>query len=348
MTYGLPSSPAPKSLGRLSLVAITLQLLVACALPDRRFSIVEENDLFSSGAGEDRDYSQGLVLAWEADREGTLASVGTAILKPFDFLDPLGRGEDESLERRDVRWALEQRIYTPDDLDSPGFVEDQRPFAAILTLGVRSRHVRLDPDPERRRDRIHTFGIAAGTTGDAALGELGQRGTHYLLGEADPPGWPNQIDGEPVLQLEWDLRHRVAYGAHGALEWDATVGGRSELGTAFTNLQSGFDLRLGRELPRDRRPWTANIPALALYGFAGANLRLALHDITLDGSWLGSSDPELSLEREPWVAQWTFGVAAEFHGFTVAWRFLRQTREYERELGYHDWGTIWLGYRYVF
>ena len=170
-----------------------------------------------------------------------------------------------------------------------------------------------------------------------------------MLGEADPPGWDNQIEAEAVVQLDWDLRHRLHYGTAGGFEWDTLVGGRAELGTAFTNLQSGFDLRFGRGLPRDRRPWENASPGLALYGFAGANVRAAIHDITLDGS-LFDDDPEneIVLERRPWVLQWNFGLAAEYQGFTVAWSFLRQTKEYDEELGYHDWGTIWLGYRYVF
>ncbi|MEO0653022.1 MAG: lipid A-modifier LpxR family protein, partial [Planctomycetota bacterium] len=121
-----------------------------------------------------------------------------------------------------------------------------------------------------------------------------------------------------------------------------------ELGNVFTNLQSGIDLRFGRNLPRDRGPWRAAESPFALYGVVGGNFRLALHDITLDDSLFGNNDPAIVLDRDPAVWQWNFQLVAEWEGFTLGYRFLRQTKEYEEEVGLHDQGTIWLGYRYVF
>jgi lipid A 3-O-deacylase len=323
-------------------------LAASCAAPQRRLVLIEENDQFSSGAGEDRDYSQGAELRYETEQGSALERVGATLLQPLALLDPLpAAAAEDRFDRRDVQWFLQQRVYNPDDLDASAFVPDQRPYAGVLLLGFRGRHVRLDPDAGRRRDWLHTVHLALGATGDAALGEVAQRGTHYLLGEADAQGWDNQLDDELLFQTGFDLRARTLYGAAGSLECDVLTGGAAELGTGFTHLAAGFDLRLGRGLPRDRRPWAEDPLGVAVYAHLGSELRYAIFDLTLDGS-LWNDDPPVDLSRQPWVAQWFAGLAVEYAGFTVAYRFLRQTKEYEEELGYHDWGTVVLGYRYTF
>lgn len=342
-----PVGAPPRSVAAL----LTLALVAGCAAPDRRFSIVEENDLFASGAGKDRDYSQGLRFAWEAAEGGALEGLGAVPLEPLRALDPI-RGEPRTgaEDRRSVQLFLEQRIFNPINLDAFGFVPDERPYAGLLFLGALGRHVRLDADGRRRRDVRSEITVAVGATGDWSLGEIAQRGAHYVLGEADAAGWDNQIDEEILAQIEWDARQRTVYGIVGPLEYDLVAGGRAELGTAFTNLQGGFELRSGQGLPRDARPWSIEGDAQSTLDWflsAGANLKWVAHDITLDGS-LWNDDPELFLNREDLVYQWWFGLTGVWNGFTLGYRFLRQTKEYDEEIGYHSWGTISLGYRYQF
>jgi len=150
-----------------------------------------------------------------------------------------------------------------------------------------------------------------------------------------------------VVQTAWDLRQRSVFGRIGDLQYDVVAGGRVELGTAFTNGQAGFEIRSGHNLPRDDRPWLGETDDLALWFSSGANLRLAIHDITIDGS-LWNDDPQLMLTREDTVWQWWFGLTTRWRGFTLGYRFLRQTKEFSEELGYHDWGTIAFGYHYSF
>lgn len=331
-----------------SLTVLGLAVLCACAAPHRRWSVAEENDLFSSGAGKDRGYSQGLRLDWEAHPEGALARGAGVVLEPFEVLDPL-RGEPAAgaADRRDVRLTLEQRIYNPKDLDAMDFVPDERPYAGILLAGATARHVRLDADADRRRDWRHELTLALGVTGDWSLAETAQRGAHYVLGEADAAGWQHQLEEEVLVQSAWDLRQRSLFGRLAGAELDLVSGGRAELGTAFTNAQAGFELRAGHGLPRDDRPWLGEHEAFALWLSAGARLKYAAHDITIDGS-LWNDDPELQLTRDPTVWHWWFGVSARWGGFTFGYRFLRRTKEFEEELGYHDWGTIRFGYAYAF
>ncbi|QDU67624.1 hypothetical protein Pla86_27110 [Planctomycetes bacterium Pla86] len=308
----------------------------------------EENDLFSSGAGRDRAYSQGLLLGWEADPEGSLGRGAAAVLSPLGFLDPLPDESEPDVEHeRTLRVFLEQRIYNPRDLDSMDFVPDERPYAGILQLGATARHARLDPDAARRRDWLYAFELALGVTGDWSLGEIAQRGVHYVLGEADAAGWQYQVEEEVIVQTAWDLRNRTLYGRLGAAEFDLVSGARLELGTAFTNGQLGVEARGGHNLSRNDRPWLGLTDDFAIWVSSGVNLRHALYDITIDGS-LWNDDPQISLTREESIWQWWFGLTTRWRGFTLGYRFLRQQKEYAQELGPHDWGTIALGYRYSF
>jgi lipid A 3-O-deacylase len=339
--------------GRIRSAALVAALLASsCTGPSRRVAVIEENDLFSSGAGKDRDYSQGLRVVAEARPGGWVEGLANRLLPPRPVVEPdagdPARAHSAELIRSDARLEVEQRIYNPEDLDAVDFVSDERPYLGILTLGIARRTVRLDPDSERRDDRFSDLGIAIGVTGPPSLGEAFQRGTHALLSEADPQGWDNQIGAEPVVQLAWTEGRRAGFGRLGGFEWDALGSAGLRAGTAFSDLGVGLDLRLGPDLTRDRRPWIDPAPPWLWWLESGLHGKWVLHDISVDGSLFSNEDPTIRLEPEPLVGRWHLGFVVERHGFRFAYRFVKRTLAYTEERGQHDWGSIELGYRYTF
>ena len=318
-------------------------LLASCG--GRNLVVTEENDLFSSGAFRDRDYTQGLQL--EAAAAGSEAAVhfSEGALRPLQFLDPWLLASSADSEDFTVR--VDQRLYTPRDFESPEPPPLERPYTGLLLGTITRFRVRLDPDPDRRRDDLATLAVTLGLTGDAALGEQTQRGVHLLANQPDAVGWDTQADTEPVLQVDLSRTRRLGFARPFGLEPDAAATLGARLGTAFTNAHGEFVLRLGNQLPRARRPWAeAPRPGHRVHLIAAIGGRAVAHDITLDGGLF--DDRDLQIVSRPLVGTWRFGIEWESHGFRIAYRFRRQTKEYDSEIGNHDHGSISVGYAFAF
>lgn len=332
----------PRALGVLW-VSLCATLLAGCG--GRNLVVTEENDLFSSGALRDRDYTQGLQLEAAAAGSEAATDLSRNALRPLDFLDPwlLARSADSE----DFTFRVDQRLYTPRDFESLTPPPLERPYTGLLLGTITRLRARLDPNPERRRDDLATLAVTLGLTGEGALGEQTQRGVHRLIDEPDAVGWSSQADTEPVLQIDLSRTRRLGFARPFGFELDAQATLGARLGTAFTNGHGEFVLRLGNRLPRARRPWAEDPrPGHRVHLIAAIGGRAVAHDITLDGGLF--DDRDLQIVTRPLVGTWRFGIEWESHGFRIAYRFRRQTKEYDSEIGNHDHGSISVGYAFAF
>ncbi|NDY41893.1 lipid A deacylase LpxR family protein [Dissulfurirhabdus thermomarina] len=138
--------------------------------------------------------------------------------------------------------AVGQIIQTPDDVSRRDLIRDDVPYAAALTLQA----TWYAYDDEEFRG----FEVTAGVSGPPALGEEVQKATHHLLGDKDPKGWNNQIETEPLLNLNYMRKRKVWHGGRPE-GWsaDAAVDGNVGLGNLFTQASVALELRLGRNMP---------------------------------------------------------------------------------------------------
>lgn len=92
-----------------------------------------------------------------------------------------------------MAFSIGQKIFTPDDIQRRGLVENDRPYAGWLYFGsaFHNKNARL----------LDTFEIQLGVVGPAALAEKTQNFVHDLRGIDEARGWDNQLHNEPGVLL---------------------------------------------------------------------------------------------------------------------------------------------------
>ena len=244
----------------------------------------------------------------------------------------LGAGE---VDRRVLRYRLAQQVYTPVNLRATALQVDDRPYAGWLHAGLSIARTRLDPDPDRRRDRRAALEIDLGIVGPSSLGEPIQESWHDFWELQPVNGWDNQLHDEPALLVvrrhDWRVHH-AALGEDADL--DALAFADWSVGNLRTGLELGATLRLGRDLPRD---FGMRSPARPGPDGGGAHLLLDLsgryvaQDLFLDGNtWKDSH----AVDKEPFVGQVGVGFSLPL-GDGLRLRLMRALRseEFEGQVG---------------
>lgn len=199
-------------------------------------------------------------------------------------------------------FSIRQNMYTPTNPDVSEILNNDRPFAAFLTIG----HFRQTYDLKKK---IHfNSRLEAGVLGPASLGGTIQSGLH----EEEPVGWQNQIQNSFVLnyytQFEKGLLQLPNF------ELNATA--QASIGTLFNQLGAGFYARFGRFFPFYRGPFklagTADKKSpLQIWFFASGNANITAYDATLQGGLFKSENPYTiqNYELKKLVFQASAGIA---------------------------------------
>lgn len=298
-----------------------------------------ENDgnLFTPINGDDRHYTNGIGLEF-GFRAEEYEEWEPYLLLPKDFDDP----------RFAVGFQLRQFIFTPDDLENPDPIEDDRPFAGWLTLGLFAQrsdaakfdHVQLD------------FGVVGQNSGAEAAQEF----VHAVFpDQVDPRGWDNQLANEFAFNLKYQRRWRTPKGRLGGAlegaEYDLIGLAGFNLGNVFIDASVGGFARLGYNLPDDFGPGRlrdfsdhtgTHDRDFSAYLFARAEGRAVGRNIFLDGNTFASS---LSVDRKELVAEASIGFEARYKGFYAGWNTTFFTEEFEGQSGGNHTGQYMIGYR---
>jgi hypothetical protein len=205
------------------------QLREQPVFPLEGVSIAFENDMLSGRNATDRWYTNGLQLAgsYKPGREPD-------IVRPVSdwtrrWLWPVGcAGTDCELR---VTAALGQSMYTPRDIGVAQWQPRDRPWAAWLYAGVGLSSF--------AGNRHQMFGLKAGPTGPAALGEPAQSFVHeYISHSPQPQGWAHQVRPRLGVQVSYLSTHR--FRLFERLGWQASWGGT--LGNLRTLARVGLAL----------------------------------------------------------------------------------------------------------
>ena len=154
----------------------------ATVLHDTGFwSLQLENDLFAST--EDRFYTHGTEVSY------------ASVEPPPEFLDMLT--EKLPFYHKGPQgihgFSIGQKIFTPEDIEEPGLIENDRPYAGWLYLDVGIAHVFED---SINRQKINGLILTLGVIGPSSYADEIQTEFHRMINTTIPQGWDNQLHDE--------------------------------------------------------------------------------------------------------------------------------------------------------
>lgn len=307
-----------------------------------------DNDMFG-GVDQDQGYSNGFLVSWVSPNlvdyrsDPCLPGIVQALNRRLALLQP------EGFDEQNMTVGLGQMMYTPTDRERRDLVTDDRPYAGALMLSLGYN--------ARRGDTLRTSQLRLGVVGPAAHAGQVQNEVHRLLGIDRFLGWDNQLHNELVVQLIHERRTRaVRRESATGWGWDLTRHWGGSLGNFATYANLGGELRFGLRLPDDfgtapLRPAGENTSPLheptsnagSAHLFVAYDARAVLYDITLDGNTFRSSH---RVDKYPFVADVTYGVAM-YHGrWRVALARYHRTREFHGQQEVPVYGTLTIGRRF--
>jgi lipid A 3-O-deacylase len=298
-----------------------------------------DNDLFT---GTDRDYTSGVQVGTTSatvesfDDDTALAPSLRWANRKLKWLQPKGFDENN------VAWTIGQRMFTPEDWSLTEPDPRDRPYAGLLFAGLTFNG--------RDSHSLRSTSIDVGIVGPSALAEQTQRVVHRAVRADQFLGWDHQLNDEPVFRIlhqrfrRWDIQPWRRFG-----DFTAHYGG--SIGNLSTFANAGAELRFGKSLPDNfgtattlaygqdtaptRRGTSPSRPSI--HGFIAADARAVLHEITLDGNtWRDSA----SVDREPYVAELTLGVALSWREWQATLGTVYRTKEYETQSREASFGTL--------
>jgi hypothetical protein len=323
-------------------LAVGLLIRTAGAAPDPAadkgtLTFSFENDALGSDLS-DRHYTNGMLLSYQ-----------TGANRVWGWLDGWARRHffGNPAVRLHASLAVGHNLYTPEDIKTTALVVDDRPYAGWLyaDLGL----VGLTDEV------LRTLQVSVGVVGPAAGGEELQRWLHRVIGSPDPQGWPNQLNNELALMLvvEQKWRHVRPAGFLG-LDWDYSPHVSAALGNVFTYGGVGGTLRLGKKLERDFGPPRIQpappgvgyfVPGSGFgwYLFAGADGRLMLRNIFLDGNTFSDSH---SVDKKYLVGDVLGGIAVSGLGLKLGLTYIYRSREFQGQKSPDNFGSITLSFQF--
>jgi hypothetical protein len=197
---------------------------------------------------------------------------------------------------------------------------------------------------------MQSTSIEVGIAGPSALAREAQELVHRVGGDHQFLGWDHQLNDEPVFRIlherfrRWDLKPARRFG-------DLTAHYGGSVGNLSTFANAGAELRIGMSLPdnfgtattfsygQDSAPtrWGGSPSRPTIHGYMAVDARVVLHDITLDGNtWRDSA----SVEREPYVAELTLGVALNWREWQATFGKVYRTKEYETQSREASFGSL--------
>lgn len=283
-------------------------------------SLYVENDIF---AKTDRDYTHGTRLTYWNDYTNDV---------------PLLFGDTQRIE-----WSLTQLIYTPNPKSVAELQPDERPYAGFLGVGASAVSL------VNKRTQLRE-GVVVGMVGPASFAEQTQTAIHEWTGSMKPKGWDNQIENEPVLNYQYQASYKIVYGNI----FDIIVKDELALGNMFTYNGVGATFRLGYNLensfgvnriePSPRAYGaTRNMKDYYYYVFASPEGRYVVQNIFLDGNTFVDSH---SVEKEPLVGDFSYGVAAGVGKFEVAYSYVYRSKEFELQDEHNEFGAVTLSWAF--
>jgi hypothetical protein len=296
----------------LKLVVLLMVMFTVVGQADT-FSINAENDLFASN-NTDKYYTHGSRISYlDKTRDSWI-----------DFDNNLLFGSEEANE-----YSLGQNMYTPDNISIIGLQPYDRPYAGLLYGEI--AHIKYDKVQNSR------IGYVFGIVGKESFAEEAQTFFHDTFGYLKPKGWANQINTEPILNLQYTYKYKIVDGGW----FDIVPRVEAAFGNAHILCGTGVDFRIGYNM-KDweysiMEPSPRNEQWLSCYLLVGTVGRFVARNITLDGNTFRDSH---SVDKEEVVSDFYIGGGLRIKMISIEYRFTNRTDEFEGQGKQEEFGSI--------
>jgi hypothetical protein len=309
-------------------------------------SIYSENDKYF--AGTDQHYTNGFKLSFLTTDLRNFT--GESVPWPVRYVaQAFGRFTEPDAAYK-LNFSIGQNIYTPENIHTDVFQPNDRPYAAWLYVGAAYQNYlpeRTTPGGFWIPPRLDVFEVTIGTVGPSARGREIQNGFHDIINVPHAEGWAHQINDEVGVNLVFERKYRFSTtGSRDGFGADLIPHAGFSAGNVFTYANIGFETRAGWKLPADFgtnliRPSgdsnSAARPRWNAFLFAALDARAVARDITLDGNTFRDS-PHIG--KEPFVADWQFGIALGLRHLQITYSQAVRTREFKGQRQASVFGSI--------
>jgi len=305
---------------------------VTQALADEEFAtFIFENDVFTDDS--DDGYTNGLGYAW-----------GRVGFNEFDDSNTPGwiqwLSDDLYIstmpdKRRAITYQIFQAITNPTDSDIKDLQPDDYPYAGTLTWKVTQYAI----DDEV----TDSVSLLLGAVGPVSLAEPAQKFVHDITDSADPKGWDNQLNNEPLFQLGAGRKWRLLDGnISGRTDYDVITAVEGTVGNYSSNADVGMTFRFGTDLLQTY-PVAALLPAREVnpltgtavgsyYVFVSVMGRYQANSIIIDGNSSAFDDDnnsDITLEhKQNFVSA---GFAVSFKSWSLLLSAVSASKDVEED-----------------
>jgi len=315
------------------------------------FSLYLENDYF---ANTDSNYTSGLKLTWSSAIHADYPKkiYPHKLFYPIIKRLPFGQTPDR---KKNITFSLGQSIFTPDNIEKPEIVKDDRPYAGItyIELGFHSIRPR----------EMNTIELYLGLVGPHSYAEQIQKAVHQMFDDIEPKGWDNQLKDEPVIDIIFEYKKKISQSeAKAGFGYDCILNTGGGIGNLMTYYNLGLTLRIGYNMPRDfgnfpirtvssynatfdnDDPRYSKETKIGIQWFISSEGRAVFHNIFLDGNTFRETPHKVDREVIVGDVMTGIGVIVGSAQFTVA--YVYRTKEFETQKDAQKFGSINLSISY--
>jgi hypothetical protein len=277
-----------------------------------------ENDLITWN-NTDRYYTNGITAELKASWiSGTVAS---RLMLPY-------RHPSAS----NTALFLVQNMYTSADTRIPPTLENDRPFASYIYLGIRKLNI------DYTRGIRLSSSLFAGIIGPYSPGSFLQTLVHKTFPTNDiPQGWDTQINSDVILNYNVSLEKRLA----GSKLWNISALADIQGGTLYNSLGSGIRAQFGLSEPRFGFPGKETRQKWQVYVYSQGVAKFIAYDATLQGGMINRNNTYTlkGSQLKSVIGQAEIGFHIDYNGFGIeaAQHFL--TPEFKEGMS-HRWGQL--------
>jgi hypothetical protein len=263
-------------------------------------------------------------------------------------------GDGERVVKRGT--GLSQMTMTPEDVSNPDPQPGDVPWAG--SLGWAESWYAFD------NRTLNAFQIYFGILGPYSLADSFQVQIHDWINADEPRGWDNQLETEPLLNLNYAYKRKIIsageYSTKG-FAGDFAVGLEGALGNFVTSAGLTLEGRFGWGLPKGFTqladppaygimfdPEKGNVGKFHLYFSVVLRVAATAHSAFFDGNVLGDS-PHPGLEYDAISHATIFGLHADRGRYAIHFNFYKYNDlpfESVNPLTDLTWGNITFEYRF--